>query len=258
MSAVLANNVFRWGDLVKNLVAKEIKVRYMGAALGFAWSLGNPIVVTLTYYVVFTFILPSSDDRFALHLVTGVVHWMFFQQVVTQSSEWLVNNHTLIKKLQFPLIVLPVSGALTVGAFWAVAMGVYWSLYLFIGGSLSAALLWYPVLLIAFVALTVGIGLVLSVLQVAHRDIKHIVDVLVPLLFWFTPIVWVMSSLPKEVQEFVSLNPLAPFFSGFTSILHGGVAPDLSQVFVCCAIGLGMLLIGLGVFSNAKSVVEHL
>lgn len=258
MSTLPMGGITRWGDLVRNLVAKEIKVRYMGAALGFAWSLGNPLVVTLTYFTVFTYILPSGQDRFALHLVTGVVHWMFLSQTLTQSCEWLINNRSLILKLRFPRLLLPLAGALTVGTFWAVAMVVYWALFPLLGGDASKALFYYPLVLLAFIALVVGAGLVLSVLQVTHRDIKHLVDVFVPLLFWFTPIVWVTSSLPAEVRQIVAYNPLAPFFDCFTSILHDGVVPPSHELLLCAVLGFGLLAVGLAVFKRVDSVVEYL
>jgi lipopolysaccharide transport system permease protein len=258
MSYSLTLGAGKWRDLVLNLVAKEIKIRYMGAALGFAWSLGNPLVVTLTYYAVFTYILPSNQDRFALHLVTGVVHWMLFSQILLQSSEWLINNNSLIKKLRFPRILLPLSGALTAGSFWLVAMAVYACLYTFIGGYLTPALAWYPAVLIPFIALIAGLGLAASVLQVTHRDVKHVTEVFVPLLFWFTPIVWMTSSLPPEVASIVAYNPVAPFFNGFTMILHDGVRPSWEQLALCWGIGIGVLIAGLLVFKRADSVVEHL
>lgn len=191
--------VIKWRDLVINLVCKEIKIRYMGATLGFVWSLGNPLVVTLTYYMVFTYILPSSQDRFALHLVTGVVHWMLLAQIVSQSGEWLINNGNLIRKLRFPRILLPASGALTVIVFWAGCMIVYASLFAMLGGVFTRALFFYPIVLIAFMALIMGFGLALSVIQITVRDAKHFIDVFLPLLFWFTPIVWVTSSLPEAL-----------------------------------------------------------
>lgn len=253
-----ALDFLKWRDLVFNLVAKEIKVRYMGAGLGFAWSLGNPLVVTLTYYMVFTYILPSNQDRFALHLVTGIVHWMLFSQVVLQSSEWLINNNSLIRKLRFPRVILPLSGALTVGVFWAVAMAVYACLYTFIGGVISSALIWYPIVLIPYIAMILGLGLGISVLQIIHRDIKHITEVFVPLLFWLTPIVWVTARLPKEVAVVVLYNPLAPFFNCFNAILHGGVQPSVQDLLLCWIIGAATLIVGLWVFKRVDRVVEYL
>lgn len=230
----------------------------MGAVLGFAWSLGNPLVVILTYYVVFTWILPTNQDRFALHLVTGVVHWMLFAQIAQQSCDWLIRNQNLIRKIRFPRLLLPISGVATVGVFWLVAMVVYAATFPLLGGVVTRAIAWYPVVVVSYVALIVGLGLILSVLQVVVRDTRHLVDVLIPLLFWFTPIVWMTSSLPPGVAELVAYNPLAPYFDSFTGILHDGVVPHTSNLVVCMALGAGVLAVGLAVFRRVDGLVEHL
>jgi len=251
-------NILNWRDLVINLVAKEIKIRYMGTALGFAWSLGNPLVVTITYFVVFTYILPSNQDRFALHLVTGIVHWMLFSQIILQSSDWLIGNASLIRKLKFPRVILPVSGALTVGAFWMVTIAVYIVLYKFLGGYPRSALMWYPLVLIPYILMIMGLGLAISVLQITWRDIKHLTEVFVPLLFWLTPILWVTSGLPKDIAKIIAFNPLAPFFNSFTAILHGSVQPSLRELALCWIIAVGFFISGLLVFRRTDKVVELL
>jgi len=250
--------ILKWRDLVFNLVAKEIKIRYMGAALGFAWSLGNPLVVTLTYYVVFTYILPSNQDRFALHLVTGVIHWMLFSQIILQSSDWLIGNSGLIRKLKFPRILLPLSGSITVSLFWLVAMMVYCILYPMLGGRLSVALLWYPAIIIPYAGAILGLSFTISVLQITHRDIKHMTEVFIPLLFWVTPIVWMTSNLPHSIAEVASLNPLAPFFNSFSAILHTGTPPSAFNILLCWMIGLSSLAIGIITFKRVDRVVELL
>lgn len=258
MTSLLNPGITKWRDLVMNLVSKEVKIRYMGATLGFVWSLGNPLVVTLTYFIVFTYILPSNQDRFALHLVTGVVHWMLLAQTLSQSGEWLINNSNLIRKLRFPRLLLPVSGVLTILVFWLGAMLVYAMLFKVLGGVVTKAIFYYPIILVSFMALIMGVGLMLSVFQVTVRDTKHLVDVFVPLLFWFTPIVWVASALPSDVSAIVMLNPVAPYFSSFNDILHEGVVPSSSNLIVCVLMGAISLLVGLFMFRKVDALVEHL
>lgn len=241
-----------------NLIAKEIKVRYMGSVLGFAWSLGNPLVVTVTYYLVFTYILPSNFDRFALHLVTGIIHWMLFSQIILQSSDWLIGNANLIRKLKFPRVILPVSGFLTACTFWVVAVAVYIFLYRFLGGHPSSILMWYPLVLIPFLLMIMGLALAISVLQVTWRDTKHFIEVFVPLLFWLTPVVWVTSHLPRDIAQIVALNPLAPFFNSFTAILHGSVQPSLHELALCWIIAVGFFIPGLMLFRRTDKVIELL
>jgi len=107
-------------------------------------------------------------------------------------------------------------------------------------------------------ALIIGAGLALSVIQITVRDAKHFIDILVPLLFWVTPIVWVTSALPAETAKFVALNPIAPYFNSFNDILHDGVIPKTSDLLFCAGLGITSLLVGLAIFKKADDRVEYL
>ena len=252
-------SLLEWRDLVRNLVAKEIKVRYMGTALGFAWSLGNPLLVTLTYFVVFTYIFPSRQDRFVLHLATGMLHWTLFSQTVLMGCDWLMANSSLLKKIWFPRMIVPVSGIFGILVFWVAALAVYAGLYLPLGGPVAPPLLVYPLVLIAYLAFAFGLGLVVCVVHALFRDLKHLVEVALPLLFWATPIIWAPSTLPAGVQPVMALNPLYPFFVAFGDILHDGVWPDAIDLLRCGLSGAVMLAVGLIVFRrNADRAVERI
>ena len=149
-------------DLVRNLVAKDIKVRYIDAALGFAWALVNPLIITLMYLVIFTYIFPSGISHYPLYLVTGILHWMFFSQIITQSPELLVANASLIKKIYFPRILIPISNLLVNLVLWLFAFSVYLGFFPLLGGRFTLALLIYPAYFLLFVLFTFGIGLILS------------------------------------------------------------------------------------------------
>jgi lipopolysaccharide transport system permease protein len=245
-------------SLLFNLVAKEIRVRYMGATIGFVWSLGNPIATATTYYIVFTYLLPSNDSRFALHLVTGVFHWMLVSQIIQQSCDWLLNNANLLRKIYFPRILIPFSGVLTVCVFWFITMLVYFASFKILGGIFTAALLWYPLIIIDLILFLCGIGLILSVAQVRFRDMRHLIDVVMPLLFWLTPIVWSIRSVPSNVLNYLSLNPLFPYFRAFDSIFYLGIAPTKEILALATTYSCASLLIGVLVFRHADDVVEFL
>lgn len=252
-------SLFAWRDLVLNLVAKEIKIRYMGTALGFAWSLGNPLLVTLTYFVVFTYIFPSRQDRFVLHLATGMLHWTLFSQITLMGCEWMTGNSSLLKKIWFPRAIVPLSGILGILVFWLAALLVYVVLYWPLGGMLSPALLAYPLVLAAYLAFAYGLGLAVSIIHALMRDLRHLVEVGLPLLFWATPIIWAPATLPAGVQPVMALNPLYPFFIAFSAILHDGAWPDPLGLLRCAIEGAGMLAIGVVVFRrNADRAVERI
>ncbi len=258
MQPLRPTSPFAWRDLVLNLVAKEIKVRYMGTALGFAWSLGNPLLVTLTYFVVFTYIFPSRQDRFVLHLATGMLHWTLFSQITLMGCDWMTGNSSLLKKIWFPRAVVPLSGILGILVFWLAAFLVYSLFYWPLGGRPSAALLAYPLVLAAYLAFAFGLGLTVSIIHALMRDLRHLIEVALPLLFWATPIVWSPATLPQGVQPIMALNPLYPFFNAFSAILHDGVWPGSPDLLLCLFSGVAMLAIGLFVFRrNADRAVER-
>ncbi|TFF33866.1 ABC transporter permease [Pseudomonas sp. RIT623] len=246
-------------DLVANLVKKDIRVRYMGSALGFLWSLGSPLLTTLTFLVVFKFIFSNPDPKYVLHLVTGILHWTLFSQLVLQSCDWLYGNGNLIKKINFDRVLLPVAGAGTVLIFWLTSLAVYMAAFLPLGGSLSWSMLYYPIVFIGFLSFALGISLIFSVLYVKLRDIKHLVEVLMPILFWLTPIVWQPEALTSEVRSWIELNPLNVFFDAFNSILYAGISPSVQALAGCLLLGLTVLVFGFVIFrKESKTIVEEL
>lgn len=248
-----------WRDLLFNLVAKDIKVRYMGTVVGVAWSLGNPLLVTATYFVVFTYFFPSRQDRFVLHLATGMLHWSLFSQIVLMGCDWMTSNGNLLKKIYFPRIIIPLSGMMTSMAFWAAALLVYSVLYFPLGGQFSLAMLAYLLLLPIFLAFSFGIGLIFCITHALVRDLRHLIDVLLPLLFWLTPVIWQPASLPPQILPILALNPLYPFFTSFDAILHDGVMPSPWKLLLCFVLGMSALFCGLWLFrAKVDKVVERL
>lgn len=246
-------------DLVVNLVRKDIRVRYMGSALGFLWSLGSPLLTTITYLIVFKFIFHNPDPKFVLYLVTGVVHWTLFSQLVLQGCDWLYGNANLIKKIKFDRLLLPIAGASTVLVFWTTSLIVYGIAYVPLGGSMSWSMFFYPVVFLGYLSFGLGISLMLSVMYIKFRDIKHLVEVVMPIMFWLTPIVWQSSALTSDVSSWLKLNPLVLYFNAFNDILYHGDIPNLQSLLIATSLGVTVLLIGYVVFRNqSQSIVEEL
>lgn len=246
-------------DLILNLVKKDIQVRYMGSSLGFIWSLGNPLITTVMYYLVFTTIFPNPDSRFALYLITGVLHWSLVVQFLPQSCEWLTNNSNLLRKISFPRIFIPLSSIFTIMIFWSSALLVYLILFKFLGGTVSIAIILYPFVLASFIAFLVGCSLIFSVLYVNMRDLKYLIDVIMPILFWCTPIVWKMENLSASLVFWLNLNPLTLYFNIFSNILYGAHHPRFIDFIIAISMGLGMLLLGWFIFKKlSKNIVESL
>ena len=252
--------LFSYRDLVLNLVRRDITLRYIGSFAGLVWSLFNPLVIYITYYFIFTMIIPNNIDNFPLYLVVGIVHWVFFSQVVSGSCQWLIANGPLLKKIWFPRMVVPVSGILTILGFWISSLIVLFALYIPLGGRVGPALFAYPLLFALFFMFAFGIGLALSVFNAQYRDVGHLVDVILPLLFWFTPIIWsaeMVRHLP--VWPLLVLNPVAPFINSFHAVLYLGEMPAPVDLVLVVIMAVAALALGLFMFRRmADDLVERL
>ncbi|MGA0571606.1 ABC transporter permease [Variovorax sp. VNK109] len=224
-------------DLLLNLIRKDLRVRYMGSALGYLWSLGAPLVTVLVYWFVFSRIFTPPVKDFALYIVTGVVHWILLAQILTASCEWFTGNAALLRKVSFPKLLLPVAGGGAIFMAWLSSLLVVAIAWRPLGGHFGEALFLYPLVLCTFMAFAMGAGMVLAVLNVDFRDTRHLLDVALPLLFWMTPIIWVPEQLPQDIAHWLALNPLGAFFRSFSTILHQGVVPSNADLLMCVGAG---------------------
>jgi lipopolysaccharide transport system permease protein len=240
----------QWQDLILNLIRKEFKARYFGTFLGFFWALGNPLITFGLYYFVFTFILPNPMPNYALYLVTGTLHWAIFTQILTQGTGYLLDNASFIQKISFPRIILPIAGVGTNLVFWLAALGIYFMFYSLLGGAFAWVTLIYPLLLMLFIMFAWGIALILSVANVAFRDVRYLLEVLLPLGFWLTPIVWRFEQVPPHITPWLKLNPIVFYFDAFQKVLVWQTLPSASLLGLLLVISCGTLCVGLYVFNT--------
>ena len=250
---------WQYRDLVRNLVVKDLKVRYQGAALGFLWSLGNPLALILLYDFVFTHVFRSDLPHYILYLIIGVLHYNLFSQSVSQSCESLTGASGLIQKIYFPRILVPTASLLFTLALWIIAIMILVVLYPFLGGVYHWGLLLYPLALGLYIAFIWGIVLTFSVLQVELRDLKHLVEIALMFGFWFTPIGYDIHVLKPTTREIISLNPLTQFMDLFHALLYAGTLPALSHVLIATAWTVATLTVGTILFRRrARHLVEDL
>jgi lipopolysaccharide transport system permease protein len=247
---------WEYRDLARNLVAKEITVRYQGAWLGFAWSLMNPLLITLMYLFVFTYVFRSDQTHNALYLVTGILHWTLFSTVIGQAPELLVSNSDLLKKIYFPRLLVPLSNLLVNFVLWLMALLIFVLLFIPLGGQLHWGLLAYPFYLALFLGFNFGIVLTLCVLYVDFRDLKHIVEVVIQLLFWATPIIYPIHLVPARLQVAFMMSPLAEFIEIYHALFWAGRLPSGTLTLAFSAWTAVSLWLGLWLFlrRGARSV----
>jgi ABC-type polysaccharide/polyol phosphate export permease len=239
--------VWQYRALLGNLIAQDIKLQYRGAFLGLIWSLLNPVLLVVVYVIAFKFVLGFRLENYVLWLLTGVLHWQFFSSATISSTVTLINNANLIHNIHFPRIILPLAavGSNTVHLFFT--MCAYFLLFVPMGGAFWAGILLYPLILVLQIIFVTGISLSISILTLYFRDLRHLLDVTIRMLFWLTPIIYNFSQIPEWAHIWFRLNPMVSFILPYQEILYLHEIPSLANwgfmtVIAFCSLGLGYFL----------------
>lgn len=213
----------RW-ELLRNLIRKDLKVKYKGSTLGFAWSLANPLLLMAVYYVVFQIILPGRIPSFAIYLMAGLLIWNAFSGSVSGACGSVVYNANLVKKVRFPLPVLPLSAVGFALVHFVLQLGVLFVViaalqYNFLGLQL---LLVIPAFVVALV-FTTALAMLVSALNVRYRDTQHLLDVALLAWFWLNPIVYDVDLIRQHLHGYTwiyFLNPMATVAATFQRAIY--------------------------------------
>ena len=201
----------RFALITFTLAKNEFKVRYFGSVLGYLWSLMRPLMLFGVLYVVFTHVVRFGGDieHYPLKLLIAIVIWSYFAEVTGQSVNSLVQRESLLRKVPFPPAVIPLSVVLT-GAFnFGLNLCVMLAFVLVTGIAPAVSWLELVPLVAMLVMLAAAVSTLLAVLYVPFRDMAPIWEVATQLLFWGTPIIYVIETAPDSVREVLMMNPLA-------------------------------------------------
>lgn len=219
---------FNYRSLIKNLVLKDLKLKYRGSVLGVVWSLLRPLLMIVVYTLAFKYVVRIKMENYVFFLFIGLLPWNFFQGAVMASTGSITDNGNLIKKVLFPRATLPIATVLFNLAQFLLALAVFLLLFLLFG---NLPLNWVVLLFFPLIALhllfTVGIALILSSLTSSFRDIVHLTEVGLLLIFWVTPIIYPITMVPANFQYLMKINPLASFAIAYQDILFWGRIPEL-------------------------------
>lgn len=187
-------------ELLSNLVRKDLKVKYKNSALGFLWSLANPLLYLAVFGVVFTKFLKNGIPDFWVLFMSGLLVWNFFNLSTLSATGSVIGNANLVRKVRFPRVVLPLSSIGFAGVHFLLQMGVLLvALLAFHRQTFGPQLLlWLPAFLVA-VVFTVGMALLASSLNVRYRDVEHLLEIALIAWFWLTPIVYSVTQAKTEL-----------------------------------------------------------
>ncbi len=219
--------VFGYRTLVKNLVYKDLKLKYRGSVLGVAWSLAHPLLLILVYTIAFKHILKVDQPDYPYFLLVGLLPWNFFSGALLMSTGAVIGNSNLIKKVYFPREILPAATVLFGFAQFLLALVVFLPALLLVSDvPLGWSSLLFGPILVLHLLFTLGLAFALAALTTAFRDVAHLTEVALMLLFWMTPIIYPIAMAPPQLRIFFRLSPLAAFAVAYQDALFWGRPPD--------------------------------
>jgi lipopolysaccharide transport system permease protein len=247
------------GSLINVLIKREILGRYKGSLFGVLWSFMNPLLMLLIYTFVFSIVFKArwsggsgSTAEFALILFAGLIIFNLFAECLNRSPGLILANVNYVKKVIFPLEILPII-SLGTAIFHAGVSYVVWLItYMFFYGLPHPTVLFIPFVIIPLVFFILGITWIFSSLGVYIRDLTQIIGIFTTILMFLSPIFYPISALPERFQSYAKFNPLASIIEQTRKVLFWGDAPDFFQYLSCLAISILVAILGFIFFQKTR------
>jgi len=267
-------------ELLTELVRKDLKVKYKNSALGFVWSLANPLLYLTVFTLVFSFFLRNNVPWFAVLFMSGYLVWSFFNSAALDSTGAVVGNANLVKKVRFPRVVLPLASVGFAGVHLVLQLVVLFVFLVPFYPDAFGPQLWLlvPALAVA-VVFTVAMSLLASSLNVRYRDVQHLLEIIILAWFWLTPIVYPVTVVREELTnagllwmfKFYMANPMTPVVVAAQRAIYnhsvvtadngklvqvlpaGGYGFYVQWLAVAAAISLVLLVLGLWTFRRLQA-----
>jgi len=239
-------------DLLRELVVREMKLRYKRSVLGIVWSLLNPLFQMLVFIFLSRRVLSLDIPNYPSFVFTGVLAWNWFQSTVVATTSAITANRELVRRPGFPMAILPVVTVTTNLIHFLLALPIPLVFLLAGSGRLTSAILVLPLVIALQFALILGLGYLVTTVNVTFRDTQHILAVCFMLLFYMTPVFYDASLVPSRFQIVYHLNPMFHLITAYRAILIRGDLPDFCPL-LPLAVLIGVLLwAGYAVFQRAS------
>ena len=245
-------------DLIRPLARRMVLARYRGSALGVAWALLTPLVMIAVFTFLFVgvfnarFTEAGSPWEYALYLFCGLLPWTAFAESVQQSAGVVVAHTNLVKRVVFPLEILPLAQTLAGLAGQAFGTVALVAAAVVLRGELHATLLWLPVLVVPQLLLTLGASWFVASLGVFVRDTAQALSLVLMAWMYLTPIIYPEHLVPARFRPALELNPFTPLVRGYRRVVLEGAPPDFPGLAYAAAVGLAAFLLGYWWFARSR------
>ncbi len=240
-------------QLIRLLVSRDLTLRYKRSVIGIGWTLLNPMLTSFVLWVVFSFVFASrlpGTQQYAPYLMAGILLNTFFNQGVTLSAESIANNGPVLTKIYVPPQVFPISTALAGLVNFFIGMIPLSIVCLISGQSVAWTMPLVLLVGVCLALLTAGIGLTLSIMYIRFDDARNIVNVMLMILMYFTPVFYPISILSEKLQKIIVLNPLTSYLDVFRWAFSNNATATMSDWLYM--FGTSFISIAIGTFVFKK------
>ncbi len=246
--------LYEYRELLKSSVKKEIRGKYKASFLGVIWSFVNPLLQVLVYAIVFPYLIGNRVDNYVVYLITGIIPWTFFSTVIQTCGTCIKANSGIIKKVYFPRIILPLSAMISGLINFFISCLIILLFCIIFGVGISWHIVFVPLYALIEGVFALGIGMIVGACDAYVQDLEYIVNFLLQLAFYGTPIVYDIGQFESAglLGKLVMMNPMTQIVMGFRDCFLYHRLPDFGMLVPLSAVALIMLGIGTLVFNKLE------
>lgn len=209
-------------QIIKSMVTKNLKDKYVGSVLGISWSIINPLLITLAVTFVFTQVMKSETRHFPLFVLSGLLPWFFFTNSISESTSSIRQNLDLLNRFVILKEVIPISVVLANFITFLLGFIIMMPIFIIFNVNILKYLLLLPFIMFLHFIFTLGISMLFSIINIYFRDLSQLLNVGIMFLFWLTPVFYNLESVPQQYRWFIIANPATSYISVYQSLLYHG------------------------------------
>lgn len=249
--------VFLYRSLLRDLVARDLKVRYKRSALGILWTMLNPLFLMVIFTIVFSEIMRVTVEHFTVYFLSAFVLWNFFAQATSWSTNCLLSYAPLIKKIYVPRSIFVLATVLAGTVNLLISLVPLAFIMLCVGHPFSLTLIFLPIPIVLATVFSLGLSLALAPLCVMFADIVQIYQVVLTAWMYVTPILYPLTALPLRYRPLILANPMTHLVEAFRTPIYQGSIPSAHVLIAATASAFGTLVIGWLVFEHYSDRVAY-
>lgn len=253
MRPILSKKFRSQFDLTLALVRRELWVKYRGSVFGYLWSMLNPLIFMLVISLVFSFLVKGVPN-YHLYVLSGILFWNLTNNSIQVGTQGIVNGASLIRKVQLPIWIFPVVPVLTFSTNFLMALIPYFIIEISSGAEVNLMVTQLPFVLMLFMLFLAGISLTLSSLNVFFRDVGHVIEPIMVMAMYATPIIYDrhQPEFPDAANRVLELNPLTYFVEAGRNCLFWGKLISPNEWILMLGLAIFAILLGMAVYNVAR------